>query len=167
MTRRSAGVRSHCSLIQAAAVATARSTESDAVFQYRRGPLPARRSFSEGGHPAWLTSLRSHFAARSTRSRALHDQRVIAAFDDVQRGERQRGDERAHFIRRAERIARAVQEEHRRRDVRQMRVAPLRGLVRRMQGIAEKDRARRAADRNRCCAATCDAIRPPIDLPPA
>lgn len=31
----------------------------------RRGPLPGRRSLGEGGHPAWLTALRSLFAARS------------------------------------------------------------------------------------------------------
>jgi hypothetical protein len=29
-------------------------------------PCLARRSLSEGGHPAWLATLRSLFAARST-----------------------------------------------------------------------------------------------------
>jgi len=64
---------------------------------------------------------------------------VVAAIDEMQRGAGQSGGERLHFIRRAERIARAVEEQHRRRDLRQVLVTAFVRLVRRMQGIAEED----------------------------
>ena len=107
--------------------------------------------------------------ARSTESRAvlaLDHERVIAAVDEMQRRARKRRDELAHFVGRAEWIASAVQEQHRCRDARQVLVAALGGLVRRMKRIAEKDeRGRRRIEPAR--PATCDAMRPPIDLPAA
>src|SRR6186997_2719472 len=57
----------------------------------------------------------------------------------MQRCLRKRCDELAHLIRRSERVASAVEEQHRCGHVRQVRVAPFCGLVWWMQGIAEKE----------------------------
>ena len=67
-------------------------------------------------------------------------ERVVAAVDDLERGPgAHAGDERRHLIGRPERIARAVQKQHRPIERRQVRVATLRRFARWMQRIAEVD----------------------------
>ena len=74
-------------------------------------------------------------------------ERVIAVRDFEQRRARvQAGQQLADLLRRAERVARALHEEHRLGDVGQMTIAALLGLSRRMERIAEIDQSGNALD---------------------
>ena len=91
---------------------------------------------------------------------------MVAVGDLVQRRALDSGAAAARGSRRAvpNCIARALHEEHRLLDVRQMRD---RGAARACPADAADSRDRPVRRcRRRCCAATCDAIRPPMDLPP-
>jgi hypothetical protein len=70
---------------------------------------------------------------------------MIAAGDFVQRRVLQSRQQRTDLVGRAERVAAALDEQHRLRDRGQVRVTALLGLARRVQRVAEEDQARDAS----------------------
>jgi hypothetical protein len=64
---------------------------------------------------------------------------VVAVVDDVQRRRWQAGEHRAQRLERAQRVARAGEEEHRRGDARQVGGAQLLRTAGRMERVAEEE----------------------------
>ena len=95
-------------------------------------------------------------------------ERVVAALDEVQRGARQ-ASRRAPASRPACRTDRACRAgtASARRSRGRCAVASLRRACLADAADSRRRRARPGRARSRCAAATCDAMRPPIDLPPA